>query len=292
MLENYLLEELVAFAQTGTLAQTAKQLNVTQPTVTRGMQKLEADLGVQLFNRQPNHITLTATGQFAAQQAAQVLRINQQLVTDIQNDAQRRQHTQIGTTIPGPLIFLQQLQSPSTRVTTDLQPTNEVEDLLIHRNFSIILSSQNLKTAQIDSRYLGTEQLFINLDQFMYHANQPAITFRELAGVSFIVMDNIGPWRATIQKEIPDATFMYQSQREAMAELTKYSNFPYFSSNLSPLDPNHPIPLNSHDRVRLPITNASAHMRVYASFLVREQTRLAPTIQSLQNSWPSDLSPR
>ncbi|WP_309300213.1 LysR family transcriptional regulator [Loigolactobacillus coryniformis] len=36
-MENYLLEELVTFAATGTLAKTAQQLNVTQPTVTRGM---------------------------------------------------------------------------------------------------------------------------------------------------------------------------------------------------------------------------------------------------------------
>jgi len=37
MIDPYLLEELATFANTGTLAKTAEQLNVTQPTVTRGM---------------------------------------------------------------------------------------------------------------------------------------------------------------------------------------------------------------------------------------------------------------
>ncbi len=41
MIETYLLAELSVFAQTGTLTKTATQLHVTQPSVTRGMQKLE-----------------------------------------------------------------------------------------------------------------------------------------------------------------------------------------------------------------------------------------------------------
>ena len=46
MIDNYLLEELVTFASEKTLAKTAEKLNVTQPTVTRGMQKLEDELGI------------------------------------------------------------------------------------------------------------------------------------------------------------------------------------------------------------------------------------------------------
>ncbi|TDG93997.1 hypothetical protein C5L29_000387 [Lactiplantibacillus pentosus] len=37
MIETYLLEELVTFAKQQTLAKTATALNVTQPTITRGM---------------------------------------------------------------------------------------------------------------------------------------------------------------------------------------------------------------------------------------------------------------
>ena len=65
MIDNYLLEELVTFASEKTLAKTAEKLSVTQPTVTRGMQKLEDELGIQLFDRQPNRIVLTDTGKLA-----------------------------------------------------------------------------------------------------------------------------------------------------------------------------------------------------------------------------------
>ena len=53
MIDNYLLEELITFAKYKTLAKTAAELNITQPTVTRGMQKLEDELGVHLFDRHP-----------------------------------------------------------------------------------------------------------------------------------------------------------------------------------------------------------------------------------------------
>ena len=59
MTDNYLLEYLVTFTKAQTLAKTAAALNVTQPTVTRGMQRLEEEFGVKLFDRQPNRITLT-----------------------------------------------------------------------------------------------------------------------------------------------------------------------------------------------------------------------------------------
>ena len=62
MIDDYLLEALVAFAKYGTLSATAEHLMVTQPTVTRGMQKLENELGVTLFKRTPNRISLTETG--------------------------------------------------------------------------------------------------------------------------------------------------------------------------------------------------------------------------------------
>lgn len=69
MIDNYLLEYLVTFTKAQTLAKTAAALNVTQPTVTRGMQRLEEEFGVKLFDRQPNCITLTPTGKLAAKLA-------------------------------------------------------------------------------------------------------------------------------------------------------------------------------------------------------------------------------
>lgn len=51
MIDLELLRELTAFKKYGTLSATAKHLMITQPSVTRGMQKLEEEMGVELFKR-------------------------------------------------------------------------------------------------------------------------------------------------------------------------------------------------------------------------------------------------
>lgn len=74
MLNLELLEELVAFQEFGTLSATAEHLMLTQPTVTRGMKKLEQELGVTLFDRsKSNRIVLNDTGVLAANEAKKLL---------------------------------------------------------------------------------------------------------------------------------------------------------------------------------------------------------------------------
>lgn len=51
MLELFQLEQLVAFADSGTLSKPAEHLHISQPTLTRAMQKLEDEFGVPLFQR-------------------------------------------------------------------------------------------------------------------------------------------------------------------------------------------------------------------------------------------------
>ena len=65
MIETSLLEQLVAFAEYGTLSEAAAKLHTSQPAVTRAMKRLENDLNVPLFTRTKNHISLNETGLLA-----------------------------------------------------------------------------------------------------------------------------------------------------------------------------------------------------------------------------------
>lgn len=58
----YVLNELAAFSKYGTLTAVAEKLNVSQPALSRSMKKLEDDLGVSLFERTKNKITLNDDG--------------------------------------------------------------------------------------------------------------------------------------------------------------------------------------------------------------------------------------
>ncbi|WP_203639763.1 LysR family transcriptional regulator [Levilactobacillus wangkuiensis] len=289
MLDNYLLQELVTFAQTGTLAKTAATLNVTQPTVTRGMQKLETDLGVQLFDRQPNRIRLTATGKLAAREAAKLLQANHDTAIRIQNFDRNQRVLKVAATLPGPMIVLQSLkdQLPANLQLAPVASLPEPVESLRNHAYTLVFTNHPLTATDITNQLIGTENLAIHLNKFMYQANQSTVTFADLAGLSFVVPVDIGPWRAIIQDNIPDAKFFYQKEREALAEITKFSDFPYFATNVSPFDPTLPLEATVNDNRRLlPISDAAAHMSIYANYLTAATSRVTPVITTLRASWP------
>lgn len=174
MIDNYLLEELVTFAKYKTLAKTAEKLMVTQPTVTRGMQKLEDELGVALFDRQPNKISLTKAGELAAQKAQVVLDTNQEFVNEIRNYAQSQKVIKIASVAPGPQIVIDENRAQLAANIDLNQPLfniDQVESALQSHQYSVIITNQEIQTDLVESRYIGQEQLYVNLDQFMYLAN-------------------------------------------------------------------------------------------------------------------------
>lgn len=286
MLDNYLLEELVTFVETGTLAAAATKLHVTQPTLTRGMQKLETELGVTLFDRQPNRIRLTPTGQFAATQAAKILATNRQLAAQVRNFDVTHQVLTVGASLPGPLQVAQTLaQTDRTlKVLPDLLAPDALVTALTQHQVSVLLSTQPLSGHGITSQKLGTEDLSVNLSKFMYQANQVAVKFSDLNELSFIVLHAIGPWREIIQHAIPTAKFFYQEQPEALTEIIQNADFPYFSTNLSVFS-SQPWPIDDR-RVQLPITDDSAHQVIYATYLAHDQARVHPFVNALLKIWP------
>ena len=52
MIEMYLLEQLVAFAQTGTLSGASEKLHISQPALSNSMKKIEDILGVRKKEQQ------------------------------------------------------------------------------------------------------------------------------------------------------------------------------------------------------------------------------------------------
>ena len=71
-----LLDALTAFVRTaerGGFAAAARDLNVSQPHVTRALQQLEARLGAKLLYRTTRRVTLTDEGQEYLEHARQIL---------------------------------------------------------------------------------------------------------------------------------------------------------------------------------------------------------------------------
>ena len=73
MVDYHILEQFVTFYQTGTLRETAEKMHISQPTLTRNMQRLETEFDVPLFHRTKNSISLNETGTLAAEDAKMLI---------------------------------------------------------------------------------------------------------------------------------------------------------------------------------------------------------------------------
>ena len=68
-----LLETFVAVADQGTVSAAAAGLHITQPALSRQLQRLERDLGLALFRRKHSRLLLTAAGRRFLDSAREVL---------------------------------------------------------------------------------------------------------------------------------------------------------------------------------------------------------------------------
>jgi DNA-binding transcriptional LysR family regulator len=67
------LEQIVAICRVGSFSGAAKELGIAQPTLSKSIGRLEAKLGIQLFERTNANAVPTAYGQFVADHASTLL---------------------------------------------------------------------------------------------------------------------------------------------------------------------------------------------------------------------------
>lgn len=67
------LHYFLAVAESLSFSQAARQLNMAQPPLTRQIQQLEQELGVQLFNRNSRRVELTEVGSVFVEEARRIL---------------------------------------------------------------------------------------------------------------------------------------------------------------------------------------------------------------------------
>ncbi|RRK09762.1 LysR family transcriptional regulator [Lactiplantibacillus garii] len=87
-METRILHYFLTIARLGTISAAARELHVAQPTLSRQIQQLEAQLGLPLFNRERHRMVLTKAGltyQLHVQQILTALERANQLVKNSNN---------------------------------------------------------------------------------------------------------------------------------------------------------------------------------------------------------------
>ncbi|MBQ7159119.1 MAG: LysR family transcriptional regulator [Treponema sp.] len=262
-METYIIEQLAAVAKYGTLSRVAEELHISQPALSRSMQKLEDELGVKLFDRSKNRIALNELGELAARHAEVVLTAHNEMIRAVQ-EADRRSHTfSYGSIAPAPMWemipILSQLYMGMT-VSADLQ---ESDDVLVRGlddgTYSLIILTHPLDdNAAYFSKPFIKENLSIVVPKNHRLAERASITLKDLAGEKILIHNKIGFWYGVCKEKIPNATYLEQSELSAMQEIVNATELPSFITDVS--NKKFPAPKG---KIAVPITDKEVNVQFY-----------------------------
>lgn len=280
MIEIYLLEQLNAFATYGTLSEASEQLNITQPSLSRSMQKLEQLLGVSLFERGKNKISLNDTGKLAAEYAKRILEQEEEMELTIQRFDRSLHTLTFGSCAPGPLMELLPRTAAMFSNLTISSKVDTEENLingLMHSEYGIILLNHPISSEEYCCKEYITEKLYLSVTSFHPASTYSRISFQEMDGQNFIMYAEVGCWADIVQKNMPHSTFFRQESMDAVGELAKYSELPTFATDISIKN----LPSRRNNRIYIPFSNPESSVTFYLIFKKSQQNKFQRLLESL-----------
>lgn len=261
-------EQLTAFARCGTLSAAAEELHISQPTITRTMQRLEDDFGAPLFVRSKNSIELNETGKMAVEYARKLLFEAENAVRSVQEFDKNLRSVNVASCAPAPLwSLLPELSArfPKNTVTSQLMDIPEIIAAVSAGRQDIgILPFECHDKGLVDMVYIK-EALAVCVPPESPLAELEEVSFAELNGFNCLLRDQLGFWTEMCQRKMPASRFLIQTDASEFYELVKASTLLCFTTKLA--NPAGTI----YDRKTVPISDSEAHITYH--LICRPQKR-------------------
>jgi len=159
------LIQFKAVADYNSISLAAKQLHISQPALSTMLRKLESELGVALFDRTRNKITLNEAGTITLGHVNKILQQADNMKSDLHDYVLRSSHIRLGFCDPGPMWYcVPHLSVIGTPIYYDCysQAAHE-EVLLLNNSYDIIISSEKLEHPELASRLFILEKIYLSV---------------------------------------------------------------------------------------------------------------------------------
>lgn len=281
MIEVYLLEQLISFAQNGTLSKAAKELHISQPALSKSMQKIEEEIGVPIFNRSNRHIELNDTGEVAVKYAKIAVKANQMITTQAKQYDESKHILSIGacaSIVLDPALKIIEKYCPKLQLKTQVNDDQIlINRLLNHQLDLIILHHKESEPSLVYKHYLN-ERLMLTVNHEDTLAKLTNLRFKDLAGMSILAHQTANFWIHICQNNILNVNLLIQEKISSMKQLFEATHLPIFNSSLA-----LKLHKNSEDQVTLPIMDSAALVNYYLVCRTEDYPQLKKTIQRIQN---------
>lgn len=254
------LQQLVAIADSGTISRAAEKLFISQPALSRAMQKLEDELGVELFIRTKNKVELNENGLFFVGLARGILSSCEEGMRRVRELDRARNTLTIGACAPAPLWeAVRALGSslPDCRISTEIAPVPDLLHGLDNGTYKLVIVNSPVTGGDRLCRFICRERLLLCLPAEHRLAKREHLTFADIDGITMLLYDGIGVWHFVRQK-LPHTRFIVQSGFDDFSDLVRQSSLPSFATDIT---------LESDGlsgRVVVPVVDEGAEQNFYA----------------------------
>lgn len=189
------LRYALALSQELHFNRAAQKLNVTQPTLSQGIKKLEDELGLPLFERSPRAVRLTEAGRLFMPYALRVL-------DEIKGGAQalREAAAQIGGTIklaaiptmcpylmPPALIRIRR-QAPRLMIELYEEKTADILEKLRSGELDLGVLALPVKDSGLASLSLGREPFYLAVSRRHRLARAPQVSLKQMQDERLLIL--------------------------------------------------------------------------------------------------------
>ena len=282
MFEIYQLEQLLAFAKYGTLSKAAEALHLSQPALSRSMQKLEDELRVTLFERQKNKIVLNQNGILAVEYAERVLNQAEDMVERLRKFDRSQRTISIGSCAPAPLwsaIPLLSTLYPDMTISSDMKSTELLLQGLKDGIYQFIILQETIDDPNIYCTKYGEEHLYLSLPPAHPLAGHKGVYFKDIDGENILLFSRIGFWNDLCLKKMPSSHFLVQDERFSFEQLVKNSALPSFTSNLAIKRYGEVA-----NRVIIPILDPEANVSYYFMCLSNTKSKMGSVLREIERN--------
>ncbi len=263
MFELRQLEHFLAVVECGTVSKAGEKLNITQPALSRSLQNLEYELKTPLFSRSKNKVTLTKTGEFAADYARKILSQADEMVKEVR--LFHKYHTKIIISSCAPCQLLFSLRDLVKETYGGVDCETLVEDeKTIERNLLEGKCSMGLFSRKVENKSfilfpLKTERLFAMISFDNPLSKEKSLTFSQINGEAVIPFPLKGYWNSLLEKKLPDSKLLYQSDIPSFDKVVHASSLISFESDF--------LQIGVAGHARIPISDEEASITYHLAIM-------------------------
>ncbi|MNC23322.1 HTH-type transcriptional regulator GltR [compost metagenome] len=206
------LKTFQAIVNTGSFNRAADELNYAQSTITMQIQKLEAELGVQLLERGKQQISLTEAGRLLYEQSLRIVK-DMELLENRLGDltAGEAGNLRLGATDPTASyrlpVLLQEFMSrhPGIDISVDIGGTPALTERLLRGELDMMLSSAPEMSKGLHYEPLFIEKFVLLLPEDHPLADVPEVTSSQLREHRLLITASGCPYRKKLESILQES---------------------------------------------------------------------------------------